>query len=380
MQNRLLIYRQLVGYLSDLFAKHGYALYERKGIRYPVIVLPPDPEQMDDVNSVLVNQIPRHKENPHLFAFSDEQHLADLKKSGRRVENNATFVFTQIAQHPLKIQANLGAYFDMLMTCDALEHELRDFFVNLIEEDHATITSQLKRRAQLHRIISPDRAIFDGNGRSAAIGTSTLIVFNHAGRYETIIARRSQNTGVEASFYHVLPSFMFQPTGPEHFYEDEWDVTHQIYREFLEELFGLPECDEINAPTAYDYFYDHPALHYLEELMADGRASLHLTGIAMNLLTMRPDICTLLMIYDPAWYERVSRQKWDSTIDVELLTTAWETDRRKIVFAPIEDDVTLLTTLPNMVGADLQAHMTPQGSAALWLGIDMARDILRSKK
>lgn len=342
-----IVFARIVKYLSPT-----YPLYQRGGMRYPLVVFQPDLDQRDDVDSVLGDLHPVHEDN---LAFRDGGHLRALLNSGRKLENRLTFSFRRLETAPLRIHGHLGTYFDMLATCDALEHELKAYF----GANAADGAAQLERRARLHRAISPKQALLDGSGRSATIGVATLTVFNDAGTYRAILARRSSRAGTEPGYYHVLPAFVLQPISSS--YSIEWRVSHHIYREYLEELFGQ---EEIGAPPAPDYFYEHPALRRLRTMLADGRAGLYLTAVSMNLLALRPEICALLLIHDPHWYEQAS------------LRAAWETDGRSITFAPVASDEALLDALPPDVGRSLHASMTAPGLAALWLGVDRAREIV----
>ncbi len=342
------VYGRVVDYLSQT-----YALYERAGVRYPLVIFRPDASQRHDVDSVLGDLWPVYEDG---FAFRDDHHLRALQQSGRRLENRPTFSFRRLETGPLRIHAHLGTYFDMMATCDALERELKDYFV---ANPALHSGNRLERRFRLHQAISPRQALTDGKGRSAAIGVATLTVFNHAGTYKAIFARRSSRAGTEPGYYHVLPALVFQPMHPSH--AAEWRVSHHLYREYLEELFGM---EEIDAPPSHHYFHDHPAFRQLQSMLDDGRAGLYLTGVSMNLLTLRPEICTLLLIKDPSWYERAAFQ------------AAWETEQRSITFAPIAGDEALLAALPPDVQPALYASMTAAGSAALWLGVEHARSVL----
>lgn len=342
--------------LTDYFAQ-DYPLYERAGIRYPVVLNEPDSSQLNDPDSLLANGVPTAFEDPATFAFRDEMHLESLRQNGRRMENKITFSFHHLETHPLKLHARLGTYFDMLTTCDALDQEMRHYAAH-----PESTPAALLRRNRLHKLIPPQRALVDGTGRSATLGVATLTVFNHAGTYEAILVRRSQAAAVDPGFYHVLPAFVLQPGGRD-VQGTEWSITHHLYRELLEELFGLPEQDQ---PASPDYFYDHPALVALKALIASGRASLHLTGLVLNLLTLRPEVCAMLLIRDPNWYEQAAH----------TFQEAWEAEQRSLVFAPISSDDALLSALPAEVRGELYAHMGPQASVALWLGVDRARTLV----
>src|SRR5690606_24732133 len=145
--------------------------------------------------------------------------------------------------------------------------------------------------------ISPAHSLKDGRGRSPAIGGVCLVVFKGAAGYQAIISRRTPSHATRPDSYHLVPAFIFQPMSDE-MRDGEWSIEHHFYREWLEELFGMRESDSMD-------FYQHPALLDLKRMQAAQEAGLYLTGIAYNLLTLRPEICMLLLIHDEGWWQRL---------------------------------------------------------------------------
>ncbi|RMF80455.1 MAG: hypothetical protein D6737_07940 [Chloroflexi bacterium] len=355
------MYDHLIAYLNNLYAVDGHTLFTRNGVAYPVVVFPPDEAQTDDVNSVLGHVMADTFIPRETFAIYDEEYLDTMRRAGRRLTNGITYVYTHIDSAPLKIHAQVGRYFDMIMTSDVLSHELKTLFANGAAHNAVVVP----RRSRLHRVVTPVEAMHTGHGRSSAIGGIVLTVFNHDGQYKAILARRSTSAGIDAGLYHVQPAFMFQPVGDNPHDAAHWNLVQHIYREYLEELFGMSEADGAGD------FSSHPMLRDLQAMRDDGRASLHLTGIALNLLSLRPDICTLLLIRDPEWYTRVSGGEY-GLFGRAMRRDVWETDGETVTFAPIDSDAALLGALPG----EPHRIFTPPGAAAMWLGVDRARTLL----
>lgn len=325
--------------------------FERRGIAHPVIVFHPSESQVYDIDSLLDPWLPAPETRD--FTVYDYSYLHDLQNSKPALYDGATFTLKRIKQHPLKLRGQRGRYFDMLATCAALERELHD----------AAAAGMLRApaRSAYHRQVAPPDALLRGDKRSAAIGIGALTVFNDGGEYRAILARRSQATAFDSNMFHVLPAMMFGPTTTDFSDRREWSVKHQILREVLEELFGMPE--EF-SPQRWDFFYDHPALQYLLNLLERGKAQICATGIILNLLTLRPEISALLLIHDPAWHARVAAADSDMP-----LVTADETLSGSVVMAPIASDEEFLSRFP----PDLHLSMPAQATATMWLGIDKAR-------
>ncbi len=338
-------YSDIAFYLGRLY---DCELFSRHGIAHPVAVFKPAATQVHDIDSLLDPAPPTPEARD--FASYDHGYLQDLLNSKAGLYNGATVTMKSLRQNPLRLRGALGRYYDMLASCAALERELRDAA--------AQGGFRAPARAAYHRVAAPDKSLTQGAFRSAAIGISVLTVFKASGDYQALLARRSRQTAIDSGKLHLLPAMMFDPaTGDAR----EWSVKHQIFRETLEELFGMPE---IRQPARWDFFYAHPALRYLLSLLESGAAQLCACGICLNLLTLRPEICALLLIHAPEWQRRVSAPDSDMP-----LTTAAETVAGSMIRAPIASDAAFLAKLPPAPHLRMPAHAT----AAMWLAIDRAR-------
>ena len=341
-------YKNMTDYLQHLYQCKPFA---RNEIEHPVTVFYPSEAQIYDIDSLLDPWLPTAEKRD--FALYDYSYLHDLQNSKPGLYNGSTFTLKYIRENPLQLRGAIGGYYDMLATCAALERELRD----AVEEGWMRAPS----RATYHRQVTPEESLRQGKYRSAAIGIGTLTVFNDGGTYKALLARRSDRTAFDSGMFHVLPAMMFQQTTTDFRDPREWSVKHQVLREVPEEMFNLPEQLQ---PQRWDFFYDHPALQYLLNLLESGKAQLCATGIILNLLTLRPEISTLLLIHEPEWYERITAADSDMPF-----VTADETQSGSVVMAPIATDDEFLAHFP----PELHLHMPAQATATMWLGIDLAR-------
>jgi hypothetical protein len=342
-------YQKMTHYLRIFYSE---VFYQRHGITHPILWYPAAPEQINNVDSVLGKWDARGLETPPEFPVYDYGYLQTMQNSGRNVFNGITFTFKNLRRSPLRVDCSLGRYFDMLATSGALERELRD-----AAQESAI---RVPMRSQYHRHIQPIVALKSGRGRSAAMGVACLTVANIGGEYKALLARRSSKNATDPGFFHLLPAFIFQPASAA-VRDEEWRVSYHIYREYLEELFGMPEIT-----SSEQRFDGHPALLYLHELMQQGKAGLYLTGVSLNLLTLRAEISALLLIHDAAWYARVTAPDSDMRLNAEAETQGG------IVTVPIATDEALLAALP----PDVHTIMPPQAVGALWEGVDLARKII----
>jgi hypothetical protein len=169
---------------------------------------------------------------------------------------------------------------------------------------------------------------------------------------------------------HVVPAFMFQPVTASH--TASFSIQYQIFREYLEEVFDHPEPAEDEVDP--HYFATDPHLTYLQSLLQGGEASVSVTGILVNLLTLRPEICALLHIRDRSWYERY---RADLAPGGTMMTGE--------EFAAVHGDHPLLGAIQyhrDMTDVEIimrnnitPDRIVPAGAGAFWLGIDQLRTI-----
>lgn len=154
--------------------------------------------------------------------------------------NGAVYAMTRLRTRPeLKLDARAGWYFDSLSTSETLELDLR-----------------------AGRPHPPGLRPLDGAGRTAAIGIATLLALKTAHGYDLVLGRIAPKAMPHRQGQlHVVPSGMFAPP---------FSVTANVENELLEEL-SLP--------------------------LSSGR--LLLSGAAVNLLNLRPEICTVFTLDDP---------------------------------------------------------------------------------
>ncbi len=154
--------------------------------------------------------------------------------------NGRLYAMRRIRLRPrLAIDCRPGWYFDSINTCELLEAEGR-----------------------FDRRPPPRRLWRDGTGRTAGIGISTVVAWRESGQWLALAGRiRPKSMPRREGLLHVAPSGMFAPP---------WSVAANVSRELKEET-GL------ELPPG----------------------ALRLTGVAVNLRNLRPEICTLLVVHGP---------------------------------------------------------------------------------
>ncbi|HEY8199750.1 MAG TPA: hypothetical protein VII47_00175, partial [Actinomycetota bacterium] len=212
----------------------------------------------------------------------------------------------------VRLHCKLGTYFHSLATSEALDPEIVDAFSAWPNYEPEEVWPHLERRAWLHERV-PD-PVADGRHRSAALGVSTLVIIRIRRRefdgYKMLLSPCSI-TATQRRRYHVIPSGMFQP-----FIEDasadglraQFSVRATVLREFVEELYGVEELETGDGRVDHTAIFRRPEARVLTDMLDRGDARLLYSGVAVNLLALRPEICTVLIIHDPDWFEQQSTE------------------------------------------------------------------------
>jgi hypothetical protein len=377
-------------------------LWSNEGVSFPAVVFPVETfEQQLKYDAVLAPWTPRSARliRPEDCVAADPGLVQLRRTAGRKIDNRQTYCLDVLETHksPPVIKSNLvGYYEDCLATSDSLEQELLVAFGSdpprSVSEFESFAESKLplrnSARSHARKFRLPH---LTGAGRSAAIAITTLtIARTPESSFVTFFGYRSGKTAAHPNLLHLAPSGMFQPVcewqrapspldSPN--YQREWTLRNHILREVSEELFSRDIEGDFakHSPETADAIYQYPEVQFLDDLLkSDARppkAQILVTGILMNLLNLRPEICTVLLIRDSAWYRRHSRaegvpvfaRNWEFKSDEELLRSA---DKPRFWHAPIwADGRPLVADLLRKTGGVSPSTFVLPGAVGLVLGL-----------
>ena len=202
----------------------------------------------------------------------------------------------------------MGTYFHSLATSESLADEVMEVYSAWPDYTPEEGWPKVERRSWLHgRVADP---VIDGGHRSSAIGVSTLTVVRVRRTgfdgYKMFISPRSTRVSTSRRRYHVIPSGMFQPfisDGSPGSLRAQFSVRATVVREFVEELYGVEELETGDGSIDPEAIYRRREAKVLAGMLESGEARLLYTGMAVNLLALRPEVCTLIVIDDPRWFD-----------------------------------------------------------------------------
>lgn len=358
----------LYEFLADRYSH--YEILERCGKIYPVAILDKTIRKVTYHDPIVIAPKKWNLETTG-FIIGDPAYRTFLGLVGDSIIPNETYRMVDIKQttQGVTIHCDIGRYDLMVDTCECLEWEALKV---LSETSHwqtmsfGELFEKLKLRTYLHAHVKDP--LVHGMGRSVAIAVSVLTSFFHGDEQRFFLGCKSTK-GLNTGQTHVIPSFMFQPEQGHR--NEEFCLLHNVRREFLEELFKVKAPEE--AP--YSWFFQHKPIQYLDKMIEAGEAELWLTGVVVNLMNLRPEICMLLRIKTPQWYAIHSsthmRPGEYIQINEEFVTVhECRGSGKESISRKFDSDAELFHSASLNPG-----DIVPPGAAAFWLGVDALRKL-----
>ena len=207
-----------------------------------------------------------------------------------------------------RVHGGYGRYYDAILTQYAMEWELRRALALATGRDAVATLSKPGTLPLREAVEATRNPVLDGRGRCAALSVSTLFVFSRENHFYSLLRRRSAEVSVSPRMFHVVPSGMFEMRDR----DERWSIEMNIWRELLEEVYDEKQEQGTGSPEIMDYIKAKPPIGTLIKMIGDGSAELGVTGICCDLLMLRPEICTVLFVPDPAFLrEKQINLNWE---------------------------------------------------------------------
>jgi hypothetical protein len=301
----------------------AYPLVNLWEVPMPICEFPALPAEWDNTESAvgrLVNRyVPAYDEYSQEFdpaggrkAFGAyvKRYQGASEDDRRHFFPGATYSLRMLTfgrERTVLIDCTMGRYFTSLATSEDLDPEMMEALSTA--PDKPVPLSALPRRSWLHGKV--EDPVVDGRHRAAAVSHAAVVMAaNTDGGYDIMLPVRAHNVATHAEFNHVAPSGIFAP------YDEsspspmmEFSVRRNFYREWVEELYAAEEHERPSYSVVIPDPEDEPEITRLNELLnpGTGKGHLYYTGVSVNLLTMRPEICMLLLIEDTGWFREENR-------------------------------------------------------------------------
>jgi hypothetical protein len=221
------------------------------------------------------------------------------------VEGGPNFVVQEIRKRKNALQLVLATaqYGHIMRTCDCLVEEVT--LLGRVLGDRQISTREALWFMPIRRMILKFeglKALLSPTIRRAGLGISALTALvNKDGDYEVIIGRRSRRVSTYMNAWHVIPAGMCNT------HDDKFDdafLMTTIQSEFLEEVFSMGEWENYQGR-----FWRRAVKKKVDEVLREAGmrvadADLLPTAISFDLLNLRPEVCVLFAVHNPAFLDK----------------------------------------------------------------------------
>ncbi len=366
--------------------KHNYGI-----VFIPAPISQHSPDKLETIlKKPLLNPVIRTSGHPYWeFQRKLSKGIFEGKEDGMKFGVNNVL----LNENSLELECYATSYSLIQETCNYLEIEYQwawSFYKDL-EEFKSSPLDFLPSRKKLHELAEKEgfNPLFEGKHRIPGLSIATLFCFDtENGMRIQLAKRRGRSTGERRGSSHVIPAAQMEvDIDSEWNPADDYSIRENFLREYAEELFNQKKL------TAGNRWYKRSPLRGeeneiiqdsstgkqispvedFEYLMKQNNAHLSTFGINIDLFTLRPEICLLVMV-DKIWTE-----KWrpHSKVNDEF------DEKEPLRSIDIEH-------IPRIMKGDFKAHkgqnsplefpVTPQemctsGAACFFAGLPYAKDL-----
>jgi hypothetical protein len=289
----------------------------------------------------------------------DSYHRAmrDLDRP-RLFENRICYRLLDVDWSPDRGQLALGymRYFDMIDVGEALAHELA--LATIDDQGNVRQDGSLWDQLPFRKLI-PDP--FDLRTYPLMLSISTLTIRrSRAGSTFLLLRRGAGKVAIAGGMLSVMPTGVFQPASilPTHDTSD-FDMWHNMMREYSEEFLGNPEHDGNGDPI--DYANQEP-FRSLDTARNAGKIRVCCLGVGMDALNFVSDVLTVA-VFDADVYDDIFAQLVGSNEEGVVAS-----DGKAAICYPFND-----MTIKRLLATE---PMAPSGAACLSVALRHRDQIL----
>jgi hypothetical protein len=284
----------------------------------------------------------------------------------------------------LPIDCTLELYGNIIDSCDIFIDELYMHFSLPQPQRQPSpehVLRQLPWRYKLHKAHrgNPLEILTKPHNRAAGFGVSALTVFNREGEFVAMRGLRSTAVGTYRETYHVIPAGMTnvdpydEESNVELLSDGYLNVKLLLEKEFLEEAFsslGWPAHCEVSPDRWPRLVRDYALEHLYGGDSNNYGAEIHLTGIVVDLLNYRPEVCALILIRSADWWDQHRPHRVSGGTVNWSLSYEWDKHVKPVA---VLDETACAEAMP-------LNRSVMSGVAAFHLGIQKARDLIGRSK
>lgn len=298
-------FSQLCGFLSDYYRGEGVPLFSYRStggssFRVPLFVRDEWLDLQDD--SLVMTRSPdeRSFEPTSIQRRFLETYLAVRPALGltNLLWNGRIFQLVEMRSlmGKLHLRFEQGRFFDSVMSQYVLEHELRI----ALSRGHSGGTT-----LPIRRELASDMKSIETFGAKQVmrIGVSNLLLLRQSrSMYRPVIRQRGALSMGHVGDFDAVSSGVFDiaTANP----AVDFDLKYKVLKEIFEELLGGAEVEQEIRELDPEFFYERPGILEIRQMLKDGRASFSVSGFCIDLVRLVPEITTVLVVRDHAYYKQ----------------------------------------------------------------------------
>lgn len=227
-----------------------------------------------------------------------------------------------------RIKVHVGTFAENVYSTHVLEYELYRAFMEYRCQDlnDPFVWQQLKDSLSIRNKIHTDvigitgihfnekmrLSLLSGAGRDSLLSVQMLVVIKskRTKKYEVKIIQRSNDVVIKPGIWQFIPSGGFEilNDSDDNAYsdielEENFSPGCAIFREYLEELFNVPEFEGGGSGSIEERLLKDNRIIAIENMLRDGAAELQFLGSVVDLAALRHELSFVLVIHDDSYSE-----------------------------------------------------------------------------
>lgn len=311
---------------------HAFPVFCVKGRSIPHAASISDYDILCDYDHSILSDfaVDDHQTYTQLKWYKEYSHILDGKI---RYPNRPGYMLDELITDEdglvSKIRVHVGTYAENVYSSHVLEYELYRAYLEFSREDldspdvRQRLFDFMELRNNMHRHAGDRKdplfpkhmyeSLLRGEARDSLLSVQMLVVMRSARthQYEAKLIQRSRNVAAEPGLYQFLPAGGFEilNDSDDDIYDDIelWDNFSPgcaVFREYLEELFNIPEFAGGGEGSIEDRLFKDPRIVEIEQMLRDGRAGFYFLGSVMGLSGLRHELSFVLVIHDESYSEK----------------------------------------------------------------------------
>ena len=227
-----------------------------------------------------------------------------------------------------KFRVHIGTFAENVYSTHVLEYELYKAFGEFKDKDinDSVVWEQIKSFLPIRNKMHEDalrlpadnsmkgmyHSLLKGTGRDSLLSVQMLVIIKskRTHKYEVKIIQRSNDVVIKPGIYQFIPSGGFEilNDSDDDIYDDleleeNFSPGCAIFREYLEELFNVPEFEGGGTGSIEERLLKDRRITVIEKMLRNGEANLQFLGSVVDLAGLRHELSFVLVIHNEAYSE-----------------------------------------------------------------------------